>query len=118
MHLLLSGENIGPEEALRLHLIDHIIPGELLPDGGGRTVVASPLDETVNWLNRMIGKLPIPIVHATKCLIHQICSQSACDALQIEQTQLASVWGKQAHLSALASRRQSTSCHARDGDEH
>lgn len=91
LELFASGRPLRSDEALRVGFASHVLCG------GPQQ---SPMDETLEWLNERT-KWPVEIVRALKEGMVASLTMPLQAALRRENELFASVWGRDAHSSAL-----------------
>ncbi len=101
LRLLLSGEALQPDEALRLGLYDHVLAGQPVAYSGGRLQVPEPVDDAVAWVHRLVHRAPIASVHAVKRLIVNASFPGIRGALDTEQRIFEQTWGSEEHLKRI-----------------
>lgn len=92
LELFASGRPLRSDEALRVGFVSHVLCGGPQQQ--------SPLDETLDWLNQRT-KWPVEIVRALKQGMVASLTLPLSAALHRENELFASVWGRDAHSSAL-----------------
>jgi len=95
LRLMVSGALLRADEALRLEFADQLLRDE---EEGPRT----DLDQAKNFIQSLVSDKDTDVIRTSKMISCIASEQDQEQALEIERTLFASIWGGKAHAKAMA----------------